>query len=143
MNEEIAWVSALLSRWGRWSIKAESGALGFASMSMIASDYQEGDGYDMRIPKGVQDEDMEAINMAVGKLPHVLLVIVIEVYQRHPRRKEYTHSRTLGISVYELRKYLFRAQTFICREISLKNSLTSDKNICNNVRNYASGETSR
>jgi hypothetical protein len=137
LSDEIAWVSAILSRWGRWAIKSESGALGFATMSMIASDYQEGDGYDTRIPKGVQDEDMEAVNKAVSKLPHVLLVVVIEVYQRHPGRSVHKNARTLGISRQALDEYLKKAQRLVCDDISL----TKSKQGSHNMPNSDSGES--
>jgi predicted DNA-binding protein (UPF0251 family) len=100
-------------------------------MSIIASDI-DGDSYDMAVPLGVQDEDMEAVNKAVGTLPHVIRIVVIEVYQLHPGKSDRKHADYLGISRQALEQYLSKAH----RKIAFDISKTSHY-----PKHYANGQT--
>lgn len=117
MKSELAWVDALLSRWGRWALRCESGALGFASCSILAGS-GDGDGFDSAIPVGVIDDDMEAIDGAVRRLPKLLREVVMEVYQWSPKQSERKQALALGCHVDTMRKYLCSAQRKIALDIS-------------------------
>lgn len=126
MRVELAWVDALLSRWGRWALRCESGALGFsASCSLGGGDLHENvDGYHSAIPLGVIDQDLEAIDGAVRKLPKILRLTVIEVYQHGQGKSDRVLAASLGISRDTMRKYVLLAH----RKIALDISLPCDQN---------------
>lgn len=118
MKIAVAWVDALLSRWGRWSIRCESGALGFSASCILGGDPGEGDGYDSAIPLGVLDEDMEAVDGAVRRLPKMLRLVVMEVYQHSHGKSDRALAISLGIHVDTMSKYLCDAQRKIAFDIS-------------------------
>jgi predicted DNA-binding protein (UPF0251 family) len=118
-KDGLAWVEALLSRWGRWSIRCESGALGFASSCILAGS-GDGDGFDSAIPRGVIDDDMEAIDGAVRTLPSVLRLAVIEYYQHGAGQSLRQVAVRMGISYKTLQQYLGTAQRKIALDISLQ-----------------------
>ena len=119
MRVELAWVDALLSRWGRWAIRCESGALGFASSSILAGGLN-GDSFDACLPRGVGDDDNEVVDGAVRKLPACLRETVIQVYQFGQGKSDRDHAATLGISRQALSDYIVRAHRQIALDISLE-----------------------
>ena len=91
MKAEISWVDALLSRWGRWSIRNGSGALGYAKMSIIAG-AGEGEGHhEPSPPPDVTNEDFDAVTDAVMRLPIVIIACVVQVYVHGAGTVSYTH----------------------------------------------------
>jgi DNA-directed RNA polymerase specialized sigma24 family protein len=119
MKIELTWVDALLSRWGRWSIRCESGALGFASSCILGGGPPDGDAYDSSAPLGVMDDDMEAVDGAVRKLPKMLQCAVIEVYQFSHGKSDRAIAAILGVHVDTMRKYILTAHRQIALDIAL------------------------
>lgn len=119
MRVELAWVDALLSRWGRWAIRCESGALGFASSCILGGGASDGDGYDSAPPLGVMDDDMEVIDGAVRKLPSVLRLVVMEVYQFGHGKSDRALAASLGIHADTLRKYVLESHRKIAVDIAI------------------------
>lgn len=128
MRVELAWVDALLSRWGRWALRCESGALGFASSSILACS-GDGDGFDAAIPIGVMDDDMEWVDGAVRKLPKVLRLTVMEVYQFGQGKSDRKIAANLGIHTDTMRKYVLLAH----RKIALDKPLPCGQNCAQSV----------
>ena len=126
MRIELAWVDALLSRWGRWALRCESGALGFASScSLGGGDLHENvDGHHSAEPRGLTDDDMEAVDGSVRKLPPILMVTILEVYQHGQGKSDRQLAEALGISRDTMRKYVLLAH----RKIALDISLPCDQN---------------
>jgi len=122
MRVELAWVDALLSRWGRWALRCESGALGFASSCCLGGgDLHENiDGHHSALPLGVIDEDMEAVDGAVRKLPKVLRLTVLEVYQFGQGKSDRKLAEALGIDRKTMCKYLCDAHRQIALDISIR-----------------------
>ena len=119
MKVDLAWVDALLSRWGRWALRCESGAMGFASCSIMAGS-GDGDGFDTAIPLGVMDDDMERVDGAVRKLPKVLRLVVLEVYQFGQGKSDRKLADSLGIDRKTMCKYLCDAHRQIELDISIR-----------------------
>lgn len=118
MSGGVDWVDALLSRWGRWAIRCESGALGFAACSVLAGGVG-GDAFDAALPRGLVDSDMDAVDVAVRKLPAVLREVVMQVYQFGAGRSDVKNAEAIGVSRQALVKYLEEAQRKIALDISL------------------------
>lgn len=118
MSEGVEWVDVVLCRWGRWAIRCESGALGFASSSIMACS-GDGDGFDSSVPRGVSDGDMEAVDCAVRRLPDVLRCVIIGVYVSGQGRSARYHAQFLGISRQALTEYVRQAHQKIVLDISL------------------------
>ena len=120
MKNEIHWVSVMLSRWGKWSLRETSGGLGYAKMSVLAGD-SHGEGIiDPGPPPDVTSEDFEAVSRSVGNLPHVLKVCVIQVYQQGIGKSDTFNAERLGISRRALTEYIGQAQRRVAYDISLK-----------------------
>lgn len=119
MRVELAWVDALLCRWGRWALRCESAALGFASCSIL-SGCGDGDGFDTAIPLGVMDDDMEAVDGSVRKLPKGLRVVVVEVYQFSQGKSDRRIAECLGYSRQALQEYVVKAHRIIALDISVE-----------------------
>ena len=115
---KVPQVEVLLSRWGRWAIRRESGALGFASSSILQH-AGGGDAFDAPIPKGVSDGDMEAIDGAVNRLPGVLREVVIQVYQRGAGKSMVWNAARSGISRNALTEFLAMAHHRILVELEV------------------------
>lgn len=126
MKVDLAWVDALLSRWGRWALRCESGAIGFASSCILGGGdlHTNQDGYHSAEPRGLIDGDMEAVDGAVRKLPKILQLTVIEIYQWGQGKSDRKVAESLGISRDTMRKYVLLAH----RKIALDISLPCDQN---------------
>lgn len=110
-------IDTLLARWGRWSIRCESGALGFAS-SCILGGGSSGDSYDAAIPRGVVDQDMAAVDCAIRKLPGVLREVVMQVYKFGAGWSARKNADALGIERKSMTQYLISAQRQIALDIN-------------------------
>ena len=121
MKVELAWIDALLSRWGRWAIRCESGALGFASSSILACS-GDSDGFDSSIPLGVMSDDLEAVDGAVRKLPKVLRLTIIEVYQFGHGKSDRALADALGMSRQAMQSFIIQAHRKIALDISREGS---------------------
>lgn len=120
MRVELAWVDALLSRWGRWSIRCESGALGFASSCILGGAIGDSDGYDSAIPRGVLDDDMEAVDGAIRLLPAVQRECVMQVYKHGAGWSDERNAKAIGISYKSLTQYINLAHRKLALDISLQ-----------------------
>lgn len=130
MRVELAWVDALLSRWGRWAIRCESGALGFASACILGGDlHTNEDGYHSAEPRGLVDDDMEAVDGAVRRLPDVLRLTVIRVYQFGYGQSDRALAAALGMSRQAFREYLLAAHRKIALDISSKGSQNQPQSV--------------
>jgi hypothetical protein len=119
MRVEMPWVHDLLSRWGRWALRCESGALGFASSCSLGCS-GDGDGFDTAVPRGVMDDDLEAVDGAIRKLPKLLCLTVIEVYQHGQGKSESKLAASLGIDRKTVMKYVLLAHRKIALDISIQ-----------------------
>lgn len=117
MSQGVAWVDVLLARWGRWAIRCESGALGFASSCALGG-LGGGDGYGSTLPLGVaSDADLATVDVAVRKLPTVLRLVVVEVYQFGGSVRKV--SSRMGVDEKSVRRYLVSAQQKIALDMDL------------------------
>lgn len=113
----IASIELLLAKWGRWAIRCEAGALGFAS-SCVLGGIGPGDSYDSALPHGVIDEDMEEVNGAIKRLPAVWREVVIQVYQHGQGKSKRENASALGVTKETLGKYLRNAYEQLALDIS-------------------------
>lgn len=119
MKVELAWVDALLCRWGRWALRCDGGALGFASCSIMACS-GDGGGFDTTPPRGVMDDDMEAVDGAVSQLPWILRVTVMQVYQFGQGKSDRKVAAILGVDRMTMGKYVCEAHRKIALDISIR-----------------------
>lgn len=112
----ISWVDSLLARWGRWSIKRESSALGYGSASPMFRDCATGGGWSGDSDPGFTPRDVIDCDAAVNILPLCLRVVVIEYYQRNESLRDV--ARACGISHPSASQYLHRAHVLIDQELS-------------------------
>lgn len=129
MRVELAWVDALLGRWGRWFIRCESGALGFASSCILGGAPGDGDGYDSAIPRGVLDDDMEVLDGAIRRLPGIQKLAVAQVYKFGAGWSDRRNADAIGISRKMLTQYIGAAQQKIALDISLKEYQNSHQSV--------------
>lgn len=122
MKVELVWVDALLSRWGRWALRCESGALGFASSCCLGGGdlHTNEDGYHSAEPRGLIDGDMEAVDAAVRKLPKGLRLVIVEVYQFSQGKSDRKIAENLGYSRQALQEYVLKAHRQIALDISIE-----------------------
>ena len=74
-------ISGTLSAWGRWALRNDGNALGFAASSILAQS-GDGDGYDSSIPLGVSSFEHELVDLIINrKLPPKEKETVIVVYK--------------------------------------------------------------
>ncbi|MFA6204410.1 MAG: antiterminator Q family protein [Gallionella sp.] len=122
MKIELAWVDALLSRWGRWAIRCESGALGFASSCILGGGVSDDDEYGSSVPLGVVDNDMAVVDEAVRKLSKVLRLVVVEVYQFGQGKSDRALAEALGMSRQAMQSYVIQAHRQIALDIRREGS---------------------
>lgn len=126
-----AQMEVLLSMWGRWAIRRASAGLGYPSMSPMFNDAPRGDSFGSQVPLGIGEPEILMVDAAVGRLPLVLKVVVIEVYQRGGSMREV--GRRCGIGYVSVGKYLTAAHQQISVDMesrcsqNLRNSDSLDK----------------
>lgn len=126
MKVALSAVDVLLCRWGRWAIRCESRALGFAAACSLGGVSGDGDGYDSAIPRGViLDDDLEAVDGAVRRLPAGLHLVVIAVYQFGQGKSDRAIAAELGYSRQAMTEFLRKAHQKIALDISLMGSQNS------------------
>ena len=106
------WLDMLLCRWGRWSVKRESSALGYGSVSPMFKDARvDGDGYGSEFDPGFTSQDVLSCDAAVNRLPleHRRVVIVHYRNQGGIRRT----ARELGCNFHKARDLLNYAHGFL------------------------------
>lgn len=132
MRAAVDWVDVLLARWGRWALRRHSGALGYATSSVLAVS-GDGDGYDSAIPRGVADRDLEEVDSIVMTLPIVQVGCLIVVYQLGAGRSDRDNAARAGITRKMLTQYIHDAQRKIALDMGRKE--------CQNPRHYVNGGT--
>ena len=103
----IDWIDRLLCRWGRWSVRRESSALGYGAVSPMFRDCATGGGWSPEYDTGFTPRDLIECEAAVNVLPLVLRVVVIAHYQR--ARSVRDTARACGIKPDTVTKYLGQA----------------------------------
>ena len=128
MKGEITEVHVELCKWGRWALRCESGALGFASACSLGYDgdqHLNQDGYHSAIPRGVVlDDDMEKLDGMIRMLPNEPLPLqrsVIEFYKFGSGKSLRAVAAVMEIHHETLTKYLVEAQRKIAIDISEQN----------------------
>lgn len=109
-------IVVLLAAWGRWANAHIAKAVGYPSVSPMFRDTPSGVAVSS-VPVGVCSghDDMQAIDDAIRRLPGVLRMAVIEVYQFQKSQNE--AGRSMGISQPSVAKYLNEAYRLIEMEM--------------------------
>lgn len=116
---ELVWVESQLSKWGRWALKSGSGALGYATMSILASHGIRDDDAGMPdTPRDLVDNDIYIIDAAVSRLPEIQIIVVVRVYVLMHGKSDRKIANALCISRQALSSYLNAAHQRIALDIS-------------------------
>ena len=127
-------IEVLLSIWGRWAIKRESGALGFGSVSPMFREAKSGGGYGSATPMGFVDDDVAMVDACVMALPLIQRLAVIEVYQRQGSMRE--AAARCGVSHHTLARYINEAHEKI--SLDMENRSAQNPGHSSNVHQCAS-----
>lgn len=111
-------IKVLLSRWGRWAIKRDSRAMGYASVSPMFRDAPRGDSFGDAVPLGIAEADILAVDAAVMRLPDVHRTLIIYIYQRDCSLR--AAADRLGVSHQSAGKYLNEAHNKIVLDIEIQ-----------------------
>lgn len=107
-----------LHAWGRWAVRHASKGVGWPTVSPMFRDYRSSNVYGSCEPIGTLAEaDCHDIDKAVGTLPSVLRITVIEYYQFCNGNWSKSTKR-LGISRETLSKYLDRARRMVAAHLA-------------------------
>jgi len=113
-----AQIEVLLSMWGRWAIRRAAGALGYPRVSPMFRQAPSGDAYGSQEPLGIGEPELMLVDAAVGRLPGVLKLVVIETYQIGGSLREV--GARLGVHHNTLGKYLTESQLKISLDLELQ-----------------------
>lgn len=120
----IEWIDRLLHRWGRWSVRRESSALGYGSISPMFRDCATGGGWSPESDAGFTPRDLIDCEAAVNALPLGLRIVVIAHYQRAGGVRE--TARTCGFSPKSVTQYLGQAHLLIKSALDMKEGMSAE-----------------
>lgn len=111
----IAQMEVLLSMWGRWAIRRAAGGIGYPSVSPMFRQASSGDAYGSQVPLGIGEPELILVDAAVGRLPEVHKLAVIQVYQIGGSLREI--GARMGVDHKTVGKYLAEAQLKISLDV--------------------------
>lgn len=120
----IEWIDRLLSRWGRWSVRRESSALGYGSVSPMFRDCATGGGWSPEYDTGFTPRDLIECEAAVNGLPLVIRVVVIAHYQRGKGTRE--TAAACGVSCKTVTQYLGQAHEQMQRALDTPRTMSAE-----------------
>lgn len=119
----IDWIDRLLYRWGRWSVRRESSALGYGSVSPMFRDCATSGGWSPECDAGFTPRDLLECESAVNALPLVLRVVVIAHYQRARNTRD--TAQACGVSCKTVTQYLGQAHQAMMPALDMAPAMSS------------------
>lgn len=120
----IEWIDRLLGRWGRWSVRRESSAIGYGSVSPMFRDCATGGGWSPEYDTGFTPRDLIECEAAVNALPLGLRVVVIAHYQRG--RSVRDTAKACGFSAKAITQYLGQAHERIQQALDTPRAMSAE-----------------
>lgn len=120
----IDWIDRLLARWGRWSVRHESSALGYGSCSPMFRDCATGGGWSPEYDAGFTPRDLIDCEAAVNALPLGLRVVVIAHYQR--ARSVRDTAQACGFSAKSVTQYLGQAHERLKTVLDTRSAMSAE-----------------